>query len=315
MMKLIKTTLFVSAFISFGIFVFQINTPTVLAQGGGMSRGVPVIDLIDNKTNKIIHTSTSSGSASINVKDVQNYSLKMSVMPFDVANYKRQMWKGEVIFNGSQKTALFPRPGPLQSSWERITTNGVKTQPHQFSAGSAVAGTYQYVVTFSQDENGQCGGASPAYCQGKLTIIFKNSGTTTTVAGTGANPNANNNSTTTPTDPNNPNNTNTPAGTKPNTGISAKFGDPDQELGRFWNPLTFETVPELISNIIRILFVLVGLAAVIVIIIAGFRMVLDSGNEEQLKKAKQAITWAIVGLIVSILAFSIVAIVQRVIQS
>jgi uncharacterized membrane protein YjfL (UPF0719 family) len=44
-------------------------------------------------------------------------------------------------------------------------------------------------------------------------------------------------------------------------------------------------------------------------------MVVDSGNETQMKKAKEAITWAVVGLIVSILAFSIVSIIQRIIQT
>jgi hypothetical protein len=104
-------------------------------------------------------------------------------------------------------------------------------------------------------------------------------------------------------------------GTKPSTGVNANIIDPDQVIGRFWNPLDFESVPELITNLIRILFILTGLAAVIVIILAGFRLVIDNGNETQVRKAKDAITWAIVGLIVSILAFSIVAIVQRVIQS
>jgi hypothetical protein len=89
----------------------------------------------------------------------------------------------------------------------------------------------------------------------------------------------------------------------------------DANLGTFFNPIDAESVPQLITRIIRILFILTGLIAVIVIIIAGFRMVIDSGNETQLKKAKAAITWAIIGLIVSILAFSIVAIIQRIIQS
>lgn len=101
-----------------------------------------------------------------------------------------------------------------------------------------------------------------------------------------------------------------------NTGIGINYNiNYDANLGTFFNPLDAESVPELIVRLTRILFVLTGIVAVIVIIIAGFRMVVDSGNETQMKKAKEAITWAVVGLIVSILAFSIVAIIQRIIQS
>lgn len=101
-----------------------------------------------------------------------------------------------------------------------------------------------------------------------------------------------------------------------NTDVGVNFNvNLDENLGTFFNPLEAESIPELIATIIRILFVLAGITAVIVIIIAGFRMVIDSGNETQVKKAKEAITWAVIGLIVSILAFSIVAIIQRIIQS
>lgn len=103
-------------------------------------------------------------------------------------------------------------------------------------------------------------------------------------------------------------------GTSPDTGVTANVGDLDGNLGPLWNPLNFETVPQLIASLLRILFVLIGIAAVIIIIIAGFRMVLASGNEEELTKAKKAITWAIIGLIISLMSFSIVAIIERLIQ-
>lgn len=117
-----------------------------------------------------------------------------------------------------------------------------------------------------------------------------------------------------PTNNANSNNSNVNTGTSPDTGVTANVGDLDGNLGSLWNPLNFETVPQLIANLLRILFVLIGIAAVIIIIIAGFRMVLASGNEEELTKAKKAITWAIIGLIVSLMSFSIVAIIQRLIQ-
>lgn len=98
------------------------------------------------------------------------------------------------------------------------------------------------------------------------------------------------------------------------TSVSATLGSLDQSLGSFFNPLEKNTLPELMATLLRILFAIIGTLAVIIIIVAGFRMVLANGNEGELTKAKAAITWAVVGLILSLMAFSIVAIVQRLIQ-
>lgn len=124
------------------------------------------------------------------------------------------------------------------------------------------------------------------------------------------------------TNPNDPTSANTNANANTNTiknintDVTSKLDvGLDEKIGDFWNPLERDTLPELLATILRILFALIGMVAVIIIIISGFRMVLASGNETELTKAKAAITWAIVGLIVSLMAFSIVAIVQRLIQT
>jgi hypothetical protein len=112
-----------------------------------------------------------------------------------------------------------------------------------------------------------------------------------------------------------PTNQNTNSLPPVNTTVTANLnGSLDADLGTFFNPLKSETLPQLLATILRILFALIGITAVIVIILAGFRMVVSSGNESEIKKAKEAITWAIVGLVVSLMAFSIVAIVQKIIQ-
>ncbi len=58
----------------------------------------------------------------------------------------------------------------------------------------------------------------------------------------------------------------------------------------------------------------IGIVAVIMIVYAGARMVISAGNEEQINGAKKTITWAIIGLAVSMLAYSIVAIIENLIQ-
>lgn len=148
----------------------------------------------------------------------------------------------------------------------------------------------------------------------QLRVYFTDDkGNTGSTPGTGGNGNSNSGNNTGNSNSNTPPNTSTP-NNQIDTGTDFTFNvNLDQPIGVFDNLINPGSVPELIVSLIRILFILVGIAAVIVIIIAGFRMVIDSGNEIQMKKAKEAITWAIIGLIISILAFSIVAIIQRII--
>lgn len=88
----------------------------------------------------------------------------------------------------------------------------------------------------------------------------------------------------------------------------------DEVKGYFKNPLTAKSIPELIARIIRILLTLIASIAVIVIIISGFRMVLYGSNPNELAKAKSAIVWAVLGLVIALMSFSIVAIIQGIIQ-
>ncbi len=62
----------------------------------------------------------------------------------------------------------------------------------------------------------------------------------------------------------------------------------------------------LIKNVINgILFVL-GMIAVIMIVIGGIRYTTSNGDSGQVKSAKDTILYAVVGLVVAILAFAIV---------
>ena len=49
-----------------------------------------------------------------------------------------------------------------------------------------------------------------------------------------------------------------------------------------------------------------GMVAVVMIIISGVQMTTSAGDPGAVKKAKNTLTWAIVGLIIMILAFAIV---------
>jgi hypothetical protein len=61
-----------------------------------------------------------------------------------------------------------------------------------------------------------------------------------------------------------------------------------------------------IGNIINTLLLVIGIAAVIMLIIGGFRYVFSQGNEKAVSGAKDTILYSIIGIVVAILAFSIV---------
>jgi hypothetical protein len=108
-----------------------------------------------------------------------------------------------------------------------------------------------------------------------------------------------------------------PPNTPPNINLNTGYNgvpDYDEVKGDFKNLLKVESIPELIAAIIRILLVLIASIAVIVIIISGFRMVMYGSNPAELSKAKAAIVWSVLGLVIALMAFSIVSIIQGIIQ-
>ena len=69
---------------------------------------------------------------------------------------------------------------------------------------------------------------------------------------------------------------------------------------------TKDDAPTLVRNVINVLLYIIGILAVIAIIIGGIRYVTSNGDSSNTKAAKDTILYAVVGLIVAILAFSIV---------
>ena len=65
-----------------------------------------------------------------------------------------------------------------------------------------------------------------------------------------------------------------------------------------------------IKNIITTLLYLVGAIAVIMIVYSGFRYVTSAGDAAAVQSAKSTLTYAVVGLVVSMMAFAIVMFVS-----
>lgn len=61
-----------------------------------------------------------------------------------------------------------------------------------------------------------------------------------------------------------------------------------------------------VKNIVNTLLFLLGIVAVIVIILGGFRYATSNGDASATKAAKDMILYAVIGLVVAILAYAIV---------
>jgi type IV secretory pathway VirB2 component (pilin) len=64
-----------------------------------------------------------------------------------------------------------------------------------------------------------------------------------------------------------------------------------------------------LRKILDVVFGIVGAISVLIVVIAGFRYITAHGDPKGVAQARNAITYAVVGLLVSLLAFSIVTFV------
>jgi len=97
-----------------------------------------------------------------------------------------------------------------------------------------------------------------------------------------------------------------PATGGPTTGMSSNPSD------HVYNPIPgFNSVTDLLINVMKAFMAIIAIWAVAFIVIGGFRMVISQGNEEAVTAAKKTILWAVLGVVVAVLSFAIIAIVQN----
>lgn len=82
-----------------------------------------------------------------------------------------------------------------------------------------------------------------------------------------------------------------------------------------WGPCLDNGVPTLLcvntllSNLINGAFIFAGAIALFFILFAGAKFITSSGNKNNIDSATKTIRWAIIGLIIIILAFGIVQLI------
>lgn len=67
-----------------------------------------------------------------------------------------------------------------------------------------------------------------------------------------------------------------------------------------------KSLPQFFKKLVNVLLFVIGAIAVIMVIVGGFRYVLSGGDQGAVTSAKNTILYAIVGLVVAILAYSLV---------
>lgn len=77
------------------------------------------------------------------------------------------------------------------------------------------------------------------------------------------------------------------------------------KLGGYQTDQTKASSPIIIGTIIGAFLGFMGIAFIVIMIIAGFAWMRAQGNEEEIKKAKASIREALIGLVVAMSAYSI----------
>jgi uncharacterized membrane protein YuzA (DUF378 family) len=88
-------------------------------------------------------------------------------------------------------------------------------------------------------------------------------------------------------------------------------------IGGTYDPATGDcttqsaSLDSIIANVINVISIIVGVAAVIMIMVGGFKYVTASGDSGKLSSAKSTIVYAVVGLVIVAFAQSIVRFVIK----
>ena len=75
------------------------------------------------------------------------------------------------------------------------------------------------------------------------------------------------------------------------------------------------SLPTIVGGVLSAVFVVLGILAVIFIIIGGINYTVSQGDPGKVKKAKNTILYAIVGLIIALMAFAITNFAMNALQN
>lgn len=71
------------------------------------------------------------------------------------------------------------------------------------------------------------------------------------------------------------------------------------------------SILDIIATVIALGIIVASISSLVFIIVGGITFILSAGNEEKIKKAVHTIRYAIIGLVISFLAFFLIAWLSR----
>ncbi len=72
------------------------------------------------------------------------------------------------------------------------------------------------------------------------------------------------------------------------------------------NPLGTTDPNELISNIIRVVLGVVAILALVIIVYGGIEILISAGNEDRVKRGRDSLMWAFIGLLIVFGSYGII---------
>ncbi len=84
-----------------------------------------------------------------------------------------------------------------------------------------------------------------------------------------------------------------------------------------YNPIAWlGTDPnQVIGSLIKILLGFIGTLSLLFVVLGGYRLILARGNADEIKKGKETIVYAIIGVILSLMSYVIVSLVVATLTS
>ncbi len=80
------------------------------------------------------------------------------------------------------------------------------------------------------------------------------------------------------------------------------------------NPLKYDTIEELIRAIVAFLQTLALVVTSLVIVLAGYFFVTSTGNPAKVTQARQMVIYALIGLLIILVAQGIITLIEKVIK-
>jgi len=77
------------------------------------------------------------------------------------------------------------------------------------------------------------------------------------------------------------------------------------------NPKQIDELFGVLDNILKYIFPLAGLICVVFVIVGGYMWMSAAGDPSRVKAAQNTLTWAIIGLIVVLLAVAVIEVIIR----